>query len=81
MKNEVHQDDGSTTLSDKNSKMSLRKSTCELNIRCIMMIDQKKRGNTQVECFLTVKMMGDCVTKCLQGIKFSIFRKKIMGME
>ena len=46
-----------------------------------MTTDQVGRGNTVTECCPTDKMLGDCMTKGLQGMKSLTFRRRIMGME
>ena len=51
-----------------------------LNIRHFVTTDQVGRGNCTIECCPTDDMVGDCMTKGLQGVKFATFRKKILGM-
>lgn len=79
--NKVHQDNRSTILLQKNNKASSEKRTRALNIRHFMMTDQVKRGNVVMECCPTDKMLGDCMTKGLQGVKFLTFRRRIVGMD
>ena len=50
-----------------------------MNIRYFMITDQIGCGNVQIEYCPTDNMIGDYMMKGLQGIKFSTFRKKIMG--
>ena len=78
--NRVCQDNKSAMLSEKNGKMSSGKRTRALNIRCFMCTNQAGRGNMSTDCCPTDKMLGDYMTKGLQGVKFSTFRKRIMGM-
>ena len=66
---------------EKNGKKSSGKRTRALNIRHFMTTDQHERGNLSIECCPTDKMLGDCMTKGLQGVKFSAFRKRIMGFK
>ena len=46
-----------------------------------MVTDQIKRGNLMVEYCPTDDMIGDYMTKGVQGIKFTKFRNVIMGRE
>ena len=78
--NRVYQDNRSTILLEKNGKMSSGKRTRALNIRYFMITDQGHRGNVQIEYCPTDYMLGDYMTKGLQGVKFSTFRRQIMGM-
>ena len=79
--NKVHQDNKSTILLENNGKASSGKRTRALNIRHFMVTDQVKRGNVQIEHCPTDEILADYVTKGLQGIKFSKFRRRIMGMD
>ena len=45
-----------------------------------MITDQLKRGTLQIEYCPTDDMLVDYMTKGLQGVKFSRFRRRIMGM-
>ena len=81
MTNKVYQDNRSTILLEKNGKMSSGKRTRALNIRYFMITDQVGRGNVQIEYCPTDNMLGDYMTKGLQGVKFSTFRRRIMGMK
>ena len=77
--NVVYQDNQSAMLLEKNGKKSSSKRTRHLNIRFFMVTDQIKQGNIVVRYCPTDDMVGDYMTKGLQGIKFSKFRKAIMG--
>ena len=46
-----------------------------------MITDQVKRGNVSIEHCPTDEMVADYMTKGLQGVKFSAFRRRIMGMD
>ena len=70
-----------TILLENNGKASSGKRTGALNIRCFVVTDQVKRGNVQTEHCPTDDMLADCMTKGLQGLKFSKFRRRIMGMD
>ena len=78
--NHVYQDNKSAILLEKNGKRSSGKRTRALNIRYFMCTDQVDRGNMSIGYCPTDNMLGDYMTKGLQGIKFSTFRKRIMGM-
>ena len=77
--NEAWQDDQSTMPLEKNGKTSSGKRTRALNTRNFVMTDQVGHGNCAIECCPTDDMVGDFVTKGLQGIKFATFCKKIVG--
>ena len=77
--NVVYQDNQSAILLEKNGKKSSSKRTRHLNIRYFMVTDQVEKGNIQIEYCPTYEMIRDFMTKGLQGIKFSKFRKAIMG--
>ena len=46
-----------------------------------MITDQVERGTAQIVCCPTDKMLADHMTKGLQGIKFSQFGRRAMGMD
>ena len=66
---------------EKNGKYSSGKRTRALNIRYFYITDQEKRGNVQIKYCPTDEMVGDYMSKGLQGIKFSKFRDIIMGRK
>ena len=68
-------------LSENNGKASSGKRTGALNVRCFTIANQVKRGAVQIEHCPTDKMLGDCMTKGLQGVEFSAFGRRIMGMD
>ena len=78
--NKVWQDNESTMPLENNGKTSSGKRTRALNMRHFVMTDQVGRGNCTIEHCPTDDMVGDCMTKGLQGVKFATFRKKIVGM-
>ena len=57
------------------------KRTRALNIRYFAITDQAEKGNIRIVHCGTDDMIGDYMSKGLQGIKFSEFRKQIMGLE
>ena len=78
-KNIVYQDNKSTILLEKNGKKSSGKRTRALNIRYFMITDQVEKGNMEIKYCPTDNMVGDYMSKGLQGVKFDKFRKEIMG--
>ena len=77
--NIVYQDNMSAILCEKNGKKSSGKRTRELNIRYFMVTDQVKKVHLIIKYCPTDDMVGDFMTKSLQGIKFRKFRDIIMG--
>ena len=77
--NIVYQDNMSAILLEKNGKKSSGKWTRALNIRYFMVTDQVKKGHLIVKYCPTDDMVGDFMTKSLQGMKFAKFRDIIMG--
>ena len=65
----------------KNGKKSSSKRTRALNIRYFFLTDQIEKGNLVVEYCPTDEMLGDFMSKHLQGIKFQRFRHVIMGFK
>ena len=80
-KNVVYQDNQSAILLEKNGRKSSSKRTRHLNISFFMVTDQVEKGLINIEYCPTDEMIGDFMTKGLQGIKFEKFRKAIMGHE
>jgi len=78
-KNIIYQDNKSAILLEENGKKSSGKRTRALNIRYFFMTDQIQKKNATIEYCPTDSMTGDYMTKPLQGTKFRIFRKEIMG--
>ena len=78
-KNILYQDNKSTILLENNGKLSSGKRTRAINIRYFFLTDQIKQGNVQVEYCPTKDMIGDYMTKPLQGELFYKFKKAIMG--
>ena len=78
-KNILYQDNKSTILLEKNGKKSSGQRTRAINIRYFFMTDQIERGNLEVEYCPTREMIGDYMTKPLQGSLFRNFKKMIMG--
>jgi hypothetical protein len=80
-KNILYQDNKSAILLEENGKKSSSKRTRHLNIRYFFMTDQVEKGNVQIEYCPTDLMIGDFMTKPLQGQKFRDFRDDIMGIR
>ena len=79
--NVIYQDNKSTILLAKNGKASSGKQTRALNVRYFYITDQIQRGNVRIEYCPTDEMTSDYLSKGLQGMKFTRFRKQIMGFE
>ena len=78
-KNIIFQDNKSTILLENNGRKSAGKRSRALNIRYFFISDQVERGNVQVEYCPSETMVGDLLTKPLQGTKFLEFRDIILG--
>ena len=52
-----------------------------VNVRYFFLTDQIARGNVEVVYCCTDEMIGDFMTKSLQGSKFRGFRKTILGED
>ena len=77
--NILYQDNKSTILLLNNGKRSSGKHTRALNIRYFFLTYQVNKGNLVIEYCPTDDMIGDYMTKPLQGNKFIKFKKAIMG--
>ena len=78
-KNILGQDNKSTILLETNGKKSSSKRTRAFNIRYFFLTDQIERGNLSIAYCPTADMIGDFMTKPLQGQQFKKFRDMIMG--
>jgi hypothetical protein len=78
-KNILYQDNKSTILLENNGKRSSSKRTRALNIRYFFLTDQIEKGNLSIEYCPTTEMIGDYMSKPLQGKLFQKFKKAIMG--
>ena len=79
--NIIYQDNMSAILLENNRKTNSGKRTRALNIRYFMVTDQVKKGHLIIKYFPMDDMVGDFMTKGLQGVKFLKFRSVIMGQE
>ena len=77
--NILYQDNKSAILLEKNGKRSSGKRTRALNIRYFFLSDQIEKGNVTVEHCPAKDMIGDFMSKPLQGKLFKDFKTLIMG--
>jgi len=80
-KNILYQDNKSAILLETNGRKSAGKRSRALNIRYFFITDQVELGNVQIEHCPTDDMIGDFMTKPLQGEKFRKFRDLILGEQ
>ena len=80
-RNILYQDNKSTILLEQNGKRSSSKRTRAINIRYFFLTDQVEKGNLGIEYCPTTEMIGDYMTKPLQGKLFEKFKKQIMGHD
>ena len=78
--NILFQDNRSMMLLAKNGKASSTKCTKHINIWYFFITDRIAKGDLTVEWCLTTDMVGDYMTKPLQGALFHKFCDQIMGM-
>ena len=71
--NKVFQDNKSAILLEKNGKKSSGKRTRALNVRYFLITDQVEKGNVTIEFCPSDGMIGDYMSKSLQGEKFRKF--------
>ena len=78
--NILFQDNKSAILLEKNGKASSSKRTKHINIRYFFITDRVKAGDMSLVWCPTGDMIGDFMTKPLQGALFRKFRDQIMGV-
>ena len=78
-KNILYQDNKSAILLEENGKKISSQRTRALNIRYFFLTDQVEKNNISISYCPTTEMVGDFMTKPLQGILFEKFKKSIMG--
>ena len=78
--NVLFQDNKSAMLLEKNGKASSTKRTKHINIRYFFITDRISQGEVSLEWCPTGDMIGDYMTKPLQGELFRTFRDQIMGV-
>ena len=80
-KNILYQDNKSAILLQENGRKSSGKRTRALNVRYFFLTDQVEKGNLTITYCPTDAMIGDFMSKLLQGSKFRQFSDDIMGVE
>ena len=80
-RNILKQDNKAAILLETNGRKSVGKRNRAINVRYFFLTDQIARGNVEVEYCCTDEMIGDFMTKPLQGSKFRSFRKAILGED
>ena len=78
-KNIIMQDNKSAILLETNGRASAGQRSRAINIRYFFITDQVARGNAVIQYCPTDLMMGDFMTKPLQGSKFTAWRDIIMN--
>ena len=78
--NIMFQDNKSSILLEKNGKASSSKRTKHINVRYFFITDRIAKGELSVTWCPTGDMIGDFMTKPLQGALFRKFRDQIMGV-
>jgi len=78
-KNILYQDNKATILLEQNGKRSSTKRTRALNIRYLFINEQVEKGRLTVEYCPTGSMIGDFLSKTLQGSTFKRMKELIMG--
>jgi hypothetical protein len=79
-KNILFQDDQSAILLEKNGKALSGKCTKHINIRYLFVTDRICNKELTVEWCPTGDMIGNFMTKPLQGTLFQKFRDLLMGV-
>ena len=78
-KNILFQDNKSAIILEENGRKSVGKRNCALNIRYFFITDQVEKKNIEIKHCKTESMIGDYMTKPIQGQKFREFRESILG--
>ena len=78
--NILYQDNRSAILLETNGKASSSKRTKHIKIRYFFISDRVNKGDLSIAWCPTEDMVGDYMTKPLQGAKFRKFRDMIMGV-
>ena len=73
------QDNKSAILLESNGKASSSKRTKHIKIRYFFITDRVSKGDLSIEWCPTNEMVGDFMTKPLQGAKFRKFREQCWG--
>ena len=80
-KNILYQDNKSAILLETNGRTSAGNRSRALNIRYFVLTDQVEKGNVKIQYCPTDEMLGDFMTKPLQGEKFWKFHDWIQGEQ
>ena len=80
-KNILYQDNKSAILLETNGQSSAGKRSRALNVRYFFITDQVEKGNLEIQYCPTDEMIGDFMTKPLQGEKFRKFQDWILGSQ
>jgi hypothetical protein len=78
--NILFQDNKSTILLEYNQKALSSKHTKHINIPCFFIINRVNKGDVSLVWCPTGDMIGDFMTKPIQGALFGKFRDQIMGV-
>ena len=74
----LHQYNKSSIILDNNGRALSSKRTKHINIWCFFITDRVKNGEVSEVWFPTGDMIGDYMTKSIQGDMFRKFRDQIM---
>ena len=77
----LQQDNTSSICLEANGKQSSTKRTRHLNIRYFYVTDKVRSGNVVIVYQPTQKLVGDYLTKLLNGTPFKNHRNIIMGIN
>ena len=78
-RNIIYQGNKSTIVLEENGRTSAGKRSRALNIRIFFITVQIEKGKVKIEYSPSEQMVGDLLTKPLQGGKFIEFRDTILG--
>ena len=78
--NIIYQDNQSAMLLERNGRKSSSKKTRHMDLRYYFITDQIKNGKVRVAYCPTDDMIGDFMTKPLQGSKFNKFQGAILNL-
>ena len=77
----LQQDNTSSIRLESNGKRSSTKRTRRINIRFFYVTDKVKSGDVVIVYYPTDKLVGDYLTKPLNGTPFKNHRNTIMGLD
>jgi len=80
-KNIWHQDNEGAEKMAKNGRLSCGSNSRHINIKFFWITDRVQQGKITIKHCPTDKMLADYFTKPLQGKKFHLFRRIIMGWD